>query len=640
MTFASYTALVFGFDTGQEDNTKRLLWIAMSIVIMLRFTDVLYWRVKLKNTDYNYRTVLSRFSIGLYVTGALWALYPLLLYPKMSTPELAATMVILAAMSGGAASILAPRKSLVSFYVSALLLPISMCALLDAETTFVVLGLLGVFFWVNILIVAFTNHRFYSQTLLLREHSNFLVKQMRKERHEFAEVNEMLRQTNARLDDANANLEQQVETRTADIIHLSNRDPLTNLLNRNGFLNHLNDLLKTSHKTKTNFALLFIDLDGFKQVNDSLGHKIGDLVLTEIATRLTRYCEPDHLARWGGDEFVAVLPYATVDTAKAVANAIRGGVKVPILAAENQVTLDATIGIAVYPHHGNDALSLIQQADLTMYDQKRKVRGSVGVFDEELHERIKAEQQMHEDLRHAIRRGELCVYYQPILSTLDKKVVSVEALLRWNRNGVMVSPVVFIPLAERIGLMPEIGTWVLNRACIDASQWSLARPISLSVNVSINQLVGGDFIHSLKQVLETTQLPPSSLSLEITESVFAKNETVVANHLQAIKQLGVKISIDDFGTGYSSLHRLQSMPCDFIKIDRSFVQNTDEGSGTIVRATMFIAREFGCKTIAEGIETPEQVERLTGLGVDYLQGFLYSTPMCSTDFTTWYNENQ
>lgn len=639
MTFACYTALVFGFETDDGDNTKRVLWIVMTIVVLLRFTDVLYWRVKLKNTEYNFNAAITRFSMGLYITGVIWALYPLLLYAQMTTAELAATMVILAAMSGGAASVLAPRKSLVIFYVSSLLLPISSCALLDNETTFVVLGLLGVFFWVNILIVAFGNHRFYSDTLLLREHSNYLVAQMRKERQELADVNEILRQTNARLDDANANLEHQVETRTADIVHLSNRDSLTSLLNRNGFLKHLNDLLNAAQSSSTNLALLFIDLDGFKQVNDSLGHKIGDLVLSEIASRLTHYCETDHLARWGGDEFVAVLPYATVDTAKAVANAIRGGVKVPIVAADNQVTLDATIGIAVYPHHGNDALSLIQQADLTMYDQKRKVRGSVGVFDEELHEKIKIEQQMHEDLRHAIGNGELCVYYQPILRAVDQKVTSVEALLRWDRNGTRVSPVIFIPLAERIGLMPEIGTWVLNRACIDASQWSFPQPVSLSVNVSINQLLGGDFIHSLKQVLDSTKLAPSSLSLEITESVFAKNETVVANQLQAIKQLGVKISIDDFGTGYSSLHRLQSMPCDFIKIDRSFVQNTDEGSGTIVRATMLIAQEFGCKTIAEGIETHEQVERLTGLGVDYLQGFLYSKPMCANDFITWYNEN-
>ena len=338
---------------------------------------------------------------------------------------------------------------------------------------------------------------------------------------------------------------------------------------------------------------------------------------------IAKYCEKDHLARWGGDEFVAVTPYATVHTAVAVAHAMRSGVTEPIIALENQITLDATIGIAMFPEHGNDTMTLIQQADLTMYDQKRKQRGTIGVFSEDLHEKIKSEQRLCEQLRHAIEKNAFSVHYQPIICADTQKLTSVEALLRWNCDGKVISPARFIPLAERTGLMPEIGSWVLNRACIDATEWPFKDNIALSVNVSISQLLDETFINTLDKVLASTSITPARLYLEITESVFANNIDAVANQIHNVKARGVKISIDDFGTGYSSLSRLQSMPCDFIKIDRSFVQNTSEGSDTIMRATMLIAQEFGCKTIAEGIETNTQMLHIKSLGVNYFQGFYY-----------------
>lgn len=639
MTLIAFSGLVFGFQNEEGHDVKVLLWGVMVCVSVCRLTHGIYWHIKLKGSHYNPKSVEALFAIGLYLTGAVWAAYSLMLFNTMTTIELASTMVVLAAMAGGAASVLAPNKWIVTYYCTALLLPMSLCALLDNERSIIVLGILGVVFWVGILTNSLGTHRFIVNTVRLREHNNDLMEQLVSDRQETAKVNEMLRETNAQLDDANANLEQQVEKRTQDIFRLSNRDPLTDLLNRNGFLKHLNALLDTSKALGNNLAILFIDLDGFKQVNDSLGHKVGDIVLAEIATRLTKYCEKDHLARWGGDEFVVVVPYATVDTAVAVAHAMRSGVTLPIIASDNQVTLDATIGIAIYPQHGKDALSLIQQADLTMYDQKRSQRGTVGVFSEVLHEQIRQEQYLCEHLRHAIARSEMSVHYQPIMCSQQQRISSVEALLRWEHQGEQISPTDFIPLAERSGLIIDIGTWVLNRACIDASQWNFENSIAVSVNVSINQLIDDTFISILQRALDTSSLSPSLLHLEITESVFAKNEKAVATQLAAIKALGVKISIDDFGTGYSSLSRLASMPCDFVKIDRSFVQNTSEGSDTIMRATMLIAQEFGCKTIAEGIETNTQMLHIKSLGVNYFQGFYYAKPMQSSDLITWYNEN-
>jgi len=639
MTLAAFTGLVFGFENEPAFALKFPLWIVMTLVTLARLIDGIYWRTRLKGTSYSPSPVRIRFAIGNFATSFTWALYCVLLYDYMTAIELASTMVILAAMAGGATAVLAPSKLLVSIYCTLLLVPISVFALFDDAQNFNVLGLLGLIFWAGIFSSSTRYHRFFINAVMLKALNNELVEDMRKERQETAKINAKLRQSNAQLDDANANLEEEVEKRTADIFRISNRDPLTNLLNRNGFLKQLNSLLDTTKALNNNLAILFIDLDGFKQVNDSLGHEVGDIVLAEIANRLSHYCEKDHLARWGGDEFVAVISYATVDTAMAVAHAMRSGVTVPIVALDNQVTLDATIGIAIYPEHGLDAMALIQHADLTMYDQKRKQRGTIGVFSENLHDKIKTEQRLCEKLRHAIEEGEFSVHYQPIICANQEKIISVEALLRWQCEGEEISPSRFIPLAERSGLMAEIGSWVLNRACLDASQWPFERPIGLSVNVSISQLLDENIIKTLDNVLSMTSLDPSRLHLEITESVFANNEDMVVSQIRAIKTRGVKISIDDFGTGYSSLSRLQSMPCDFIKIDRSFVQNTNEGSDTIMRATLLIAQSFGSKTIAEGIETLEHTHHMQRLSVDYFQGFYYAKPMRSSDLITWYNEN-
>ena len=641
MTIFAFSGLVFFFENNEPSifTHKLQVWVAMVSISVARLVDAIYWRVNLVGKAYNPRPALIRFATGLYITGGIWALYSILFYSSMTTIELAATMVVLAAMAGGAGTVLSPNKKLVSFYSTALLVPMSLCAVTDDGGEFFILGILGLVFWFGIFTSAFRYNKFFINTLHLKARNNSLVEQMKVERSETEKVNQLLIATNEKLDASNATLEAKVERRTADLYQLSNRDPLTNLLNRNGFLKYLNNLLDTTRALDNSLALLFIDLDGFKQVNDSLGHKIGDIVLAEIANRLRNYTEENHLGRWGGDEFVAVIPYANVDTAKAVAHAMRSGVTVPIIANDNQVTLDATIGIAMFPEHGETAVDLIQQADLTMYDQKREQRGSIGVFSQALHQEIKREQQLCERLRCAIDKSEFVVFYQPIIDVSSNTLSSVEALLRWKCDNESISPAVFIPLAERSGLMPEIGAWVLNRALIDLSHWQFKQSLAISVNVSVSQLLDDSFLKTVENALKTTQISSARLHLEITESVFAIDKEVVSVKVNELVARGIKVSIDDFGTGYSSLSRLQSMPCDFIKIDRSFVQNSSEESDTIIRATLLMAKEFGCKTIAEGIETEEQKLHLAHLGTDYLQGFYFAKPMNASDLISWYNEN-
>lgn len=639
MTAFLFSGLIFFFQPTDSSvsQIKHSLLFAMAITLFARWVDSFYWRKKLRGTEFKPTPALLRFSVGLVATGTIWALYTTLLYDSMGMIELAVTMVVIANMAAGGSTFLAPSKILVVFYGTVLMLPISVCALFNNDEFFV-LGVFGIVFWAGLFTSAFRYNNFFIKTVQLKAKNMVLVEQMKRERQQTDRVNQLLRNTNQRLDDVNGSLEMKVQKRTEDLFRLSNHDPLTSLLNRNGLLKHMNPLLEKTKAVDGTFAVLFVDLDGFKQVNDSLGHKIGDIVLTEIAQRLSKYCETNHLARWGGDEFVALLPYVTVDIAKTVAHAMRSGIAIPITANKNQITLDATIGIAVFPEHGLTAMNLIQHADLTMYDQKRKQRGSVGVFNEALHDKVKREQRLCERLRNAIDNDELYVHYQPIINVNTTALSSVEALLRWSCDGENITPDVFIPLAERSGMMPEIGAWVLNRALIDLSHWATSDSMCLSVNVSIAQLLDDEFIKILDSALQTTQVAPQRLSLEVTESVFANDEELVTQRLQALVTRGVKISIDDFGTGYSSLFRLQTMPFNFIKIDRSFVKNTSEESDTIIRATLLMAKEFGCETIAEGIETEQQFKHLAMLGTDYLQGFYFAKPMKLEDLKNWYNE--
>ncbi|QJR82891.1 EAL domain-containing protein [Alteromonas pelagimontana] len=639
MTALAMSGLVFGFDSPNTQHNKLAFWYVMMIVLVIRLIDAAIWYIRSQKTDYDPQTYLIRFSTGVVVTALVWSSYSIVLYSTMATLELASTMIILSAMAGGAATILAPSRTLVWLYCSILLIPMSVLAIFDQREEFLILGSLGLMFWVAMLITSLRSNRFFSDAIELKARNVELMKQMAAEKGVIQRINDELHRTNEKLDATNATLEEEVIKRTEELHRLSSRDPLTSLMNRSGFLRHLDRLLETAKKTNSRLAVLFIDLDGFKQVNDSLGHRVGDEVLVEVAQRLTRFCEADCLARWGGDEFIMILPYANRDTAIAVAQAARSGVTLPFNVAENQITLDATIGISLFPEHGELAPILIQDADLTMYQQKRTSRGSVGVFNAAIYESLKEEQALHEGLRQAIAKREFTLVYQPLVTSEDEKLWAVEALLRWQFGGRAIGPDVFIPLAEKCGLIHEIGIWVLHRACIDAAQWQFDEPVAVSVNVSVIQLMADGFIKILDRALASSGLNPERLHLEITESVFAKNKEKVIREVNAIKARKVQISIDDFGTGFSSLSQLQSLNFDHIKIDRTFVQNLEEGSDTIIRATVLIAREFGCKTIAEGIETPEHAAHLKAMGVDYLQGYYYAKPLSLTDLLHWYNNN-
>jgi diguanylate cyclase (GGDEF)-like protein len=418
--------------------------------------------------------------------------------------------------------------------------------------------------------------------------------------------------------------------------HAAFHDSLTGLPNRAMFTELLKAEIESSQRPNGHmFAVLFLDLDRFKNINDSLGHTHGDLLLVAFAERLERTLRPvDTLARFGGDEF-AILVSGMTDATDAVrvAQRIQDELSQPFVLDKNSAFATASIGIALSSSGYDRPEDILRDADIAMYRAKENGKARYELFDSGMHARAVSRLQLESDLRQAIEQKEFCVYYQPIVCLQTGSLAGFEALVRWNhpRRGV-VSPADFIPVAEETGLIVPIGEWVLTEACAQVRQWQVDSPshrsLSLSVNLSARQVAQPDLLERIKEALETSKLNPHCLKLEITESVVMENAEAAALMFKQLRSLGVQLSIDDFGTGYSSLSYLHRFPLNYLKIDRSFVMRlTTDNDNAIVRTISTLARNLGMEVIAEGIETEEQYQQLKMLGCEYGQGYLFSRPV-------------
>lgn len=415
--------------------------------------------------------------------------------------------------------------------------------------------------------------------------------------------------------------------------YLAKYDPLTNLPNRASFLHHLDlELGKCSNERQ--LAVLFLDVDEFKTVNDTLGHHIGDQLLRSLAQRLQSALKPNEfVARIGGDEFAVAAN--NVEGSEAVSSllqriyeAIRQGHECGV----HQITSDSSIGIALAPKDGADCDQILQNADLAMYEAKSSGRRTYRFFERSMESKVKERRLLETDLRQAIQNEELEVYYQPIASLSDSKVIGCEALARWNHETRgFVSPADFIPLAEKSGLIHPLGEFVLRKACVEAAGWPGG--LRLSVNVSPLQLRSETFVLKVVSALAESGLSANRLELEITEAALIDDDEAALRILNDLRSIGVRIALDDFGTGYSSLSYLRRFPFDKIKIDRSFISDLakPDGSSAIIKAVVAIASERKIATTAEGVETDEQRERLHQLGCMEMQGFLFSRPKPAAD---------
>jgi diguanylate cyclase (GGDEF)-like protein len=410
------------------------------------------------------------------------------------------------------------------------------------------------------------------------------------------------------------------------IAHLAHFDALTDLPNRVSFHEFVECRLTGGYLDRR-FAVLYVDIDEFKSINDSLGHHVGDELLKCIASRLRACAGPNDLvARLGGDEFAIVKTEVEEAThlIPFVEN-IQSAIRTPINCGGHEVTTDASIGIAVAPEDGSSLDQLLKNADLAMYDAKSGGRRTFRFFAPEMGARMQARRALELDLRQAISAGEFEVYYQPLVDLASNAVTGCEALLRWpHRERGMVSPAEFIPLAEETGLIIELGEWVLERACMDAASWP--DRVMVAVNVSPVQFKSKTLALKVASALARSGFPAHRLELEITEAVLIRDDEEALATLHQLRQLGVRISLDDFGTGYSSLSYLQRFPFDKIKIDRSFISDLCEvgGSSPIVQAVVSMALARSMSTTAEGVETEAQRKILCELGCTQMQGFLFS----------------
>jgi diguanylate cyclase (GGDEF)-like protein len=460
---------------------------------------------------------------------------------------------------------------------------------------------------------------------------------------------------NAALSEANENLEKNVADRTALLLglyqklraemavreesdarslYLAYHDSLTGLGNRLLFKEQLEKALKDVWETPNPIAVLFVDLDGFKGVNDTLGHSIGDLLLKSIANRIRDILPVNgRLARFGGDEF-AILQMSAEQPSAAIrlAQEIIDVVGRPSAIEGYDVTISASVGIAVANAGSMSAESFLKSADIAMYGAKSKGPGNYRMFDPEMDAVVQARSALERDMRNGIVQNDFRLFYQPLVNLQTQKVTSFEALMRWQHPARgLVSPIEFIPLAEETGLIVRLGEWALREACSEAMGWP--DDISVSVNLSAVQFAKGDLVSTVMNALASSGLPSSRLELEITESILLERSDHNVRILDQLHELGVRISLDDFGTGYSSIGYLRSFKFDKLKIDQSFVKDllADEKSLAIVRAIVGLGSSFGITTTAEGVETEDQRRCLNHEGCTEVQGFLYSKPLPSNE---------
>ena len=411
-------------------------------------------------------------------------------------------------------------------------------------------------------------------------------------------------------------------------------DPLTGLANRTLFSQRLEKALRNRHD-RYPVAVLFIDLDDFKHVNDSLGHAAGDDLLASVADRLVTSLRPgDTVARLGGDEFAVLLPSTERDDALGVARRLIASLDTPFVINDTEVYQHATIGIALSGDGADDAETIVRDADMAMYDAKAEGKGRATIFRPELHAENVKRLEFEGQLRRAIESEQLRLQYQPIFDLASGRVSGYEALVRWEHpvRGIL-PPLEFIPLAEETGLIIPLGRWVLRQACRQFRRWQQEEGwpagIGLTVNVSARELRSSGFPGDVARVLHETRLPGERLTLELTESVLVADADVVTERMLSLKKLGVRIAIDDFGSGYSSLSYLQRLPVDMLKIDRTFVSTLNQGAAgsAVMQAALAIGRTLEIATVAEGVERPEQLARLKLMGCRLAQGYHFAPPL-------------
>lgn len=418
-------------------------------------------------------------------------------------------------------------------------------------------------------------------------------------------------------------------------------DHLTGLANRRRFDQYLKNRIEIAEKNQGKFGMMFIDLDGLKYVNDTLGHSIGDQLLIDVARRFESIVEEKGMvARFNGDEFSMVIDsIVSAGEMEHFAKAIIEDLKEPFSIGEYQLNMTASIGVATFPEAGSDASTMMKHADLAMHRVKSLFKNDYKFFDRDMNLSNQRAFQIKNDLRRGLEENQFYIVYQPKIHPIDNRVTSCEALIRWRHPELQdIAPGEFIPLAEEVGMINEVGDWVIQNVCKQLQCWKAKGYdlIPVSVNLSASQFLQADFVENFLAYLNLYQLNPSWIQIEITESLFIDNEKYVQQILKIMREKGIKVALDDFGTGYSSLAYLQKLDLDILKMDRSLISGISNTSiqKEIAATIVQLGKSLGMEVVAEGVETKAELDILLDHGIDEIQGYYYSKPLCVEDMTT------
>tara|TARA_R100001129_G_scaffold167480_1_gene135117 strand:+ start:552 stop:2618 length:2067 start_codon:yes stop_codon:yes gene_type:complete len=552
------------------------------------------------------------YAFGLYGSAALW-LVPLFLLDYDSTESIYTLAIIFSALAAGGTGIMAAMLREGRTYIAMMLGPASIIMFRGFEDG-TVLMTLGLVFLAVMLVVHDRNHKVTRRALKLSIENRRLVEELQS---------------------VNAGLEDTVATRTRQLANAANSDDLTGLANRRGLIEWMKRHLDPDDAREA--SALFLDLDRFKQINDAMGHSVGDQVLKTASQRMMA-CLPEGavLARWGGDEFVIVLPQGTNvrTTARDVSTCLIESIAEPFVIDDHAMTIGLSIGASFYPTDARDHRDLILAADLAMAEVKRNGRGASLEYSETLSLVQRRRFELGRALGAAIENDELYLEYQPIVDCSTGRIDAFEALARWRHPTLgEINPAEFIELAETTDRINALGDLVLEKACREAATWPCSdHAPKVAVNVSVKQLRDETFAVKVMGILARAKLPPGRLEIEVTESLFeTDHQAIIKQTIASLRALGVFIAIDDFGTGYSSLSRLQNLPVTSVKIDQSFVADLDGNGRAVIESIIMIANRLKLDVVAEGIETETQLDTLIGMGVTCLQGYLLGHPTPQTD---------
>jgi diguanylate cyclase (GGDEF)-like protein len=614
------SVLVFGFFEGNPHPVKYIWFTGMCVIISVQLADFLYWRKSHTKDTFSENNALARFRFGAWLMAGAYAIYSVLIFKDMPLIEFATLVIIFASLSSGTTAMFASDKSLSSSYCVILLVPISIMGALSDQTSHNILSILGFVFAFVMCAMGIRTSNFTRSAIATKfQNIDLLVDKDR--------MLKMMQNQSEQIIKANQELEFKVEERSLEIYKMANIDPLTGLLNRTAFLKFLHHKISQEQETAESFAILFIDLDGFKAVNDINGHRIGDEVLSITSTRMQAVIETDHkICRWGGDEFVVLIENIDQTHALNHSDDLIYTISAPIQIGLNVLGIGATVGISMYPQHAVDADELIELADDAMYRQKQTEKSKTLVYSDALSTERKQAHKLQAGLASAVQKQQIDLVYQSVIDKHSKEVRYLESLMRWQFENQNIETATFISVAENFGHIHAIGKWAIHHAIERAAAWQHPEQVKLAINISSVQFLQNNFTAIVKHALESIGFDAKRVCLEIQDDVLRADINKITHAVTDLKALGLEICIDNFGVNSVSLPKLYALDVDHVKINTTKTAENAAYIDTLIKTAIYIAKQANKKVTLKNIENAEQAAYFERLECDFVQGHYYASP--------------